>query len=45
MVICESYMQEFRVSKGYEKKINSDKRRRDMVVGKVVENLCLTLII
>ena len=29
----------------YMKKINNDKRRRDMVVGKVVAHLCLTLII
>ena len=26
------------------KKINNDKMRRDMVVGKVVAHLCLTLI-
>ena len=29
----------------YMKKINNDKRRRDMIVGKVVAHLCLTLII
>ena len=29
----------------YIKKINNDKRRRDMVVGKVAAHLCLTLII
>jgi len=28
-----------------KKKINNDKWRRDMVVGKVVTHLCLTLII
>jgi hypothetical protein len=28
-----------------KKKINTNKRRRDMVVGKVVAHLCLTLII
>jgi hypothetical protein len=28
-----------------KKKINNDKRRRDMVVGKVVGHLCLTLFI
>ena len=28
-----------------KKEINNDKRRRDMVVGKVVAHLCLTLII
>jgi hypothetical protein len=28
-----------------KKKFNNDKRRRDMVVGKVVAHLCLTLII
>jgi hypothetical protein len=33
------------VSKDMKKKINNDKRRRDMVVGKVVAHLCLTLII
>jgi hypothetical protein len=29
----------------YMKKINNDKRRRGMIVGKVVVHLCLTLII
>jgi hypothetical protein len=33
------------VIKDMKKKINNDKRRRDMVVGKVVAHLCLTLII
>jgi hypothetical protein len=28
-----------------KKKINNDKRRRDMAVGRVVAHLCLTLII
>ena len=28
-----------------KKKINNGKRRRDMVVGKVVAHLCLTLIV
>jgi len=28
-----------------KKKISNDKKRRDMVVGKVVAHLCLTLII
>ena len=37
-------MHMFSVSKDMEKKINNDKRR-DMVVGKVVAHLCLTLII
>jgi hypothetical protein len=45
MVICGSYMHKFSVSKDMKKKINNDKRRRDMVVGKVVAHLCLTLII
>jgi hypothetical protein len=45
MVICGSHMHKFSVSKDMEKKINNDKRRRDMVVGKVVAHLCLTLII
>jgi hypothetical protein len=37
-------MHTFSVSKDM-KKNNNDKRRRDMVVGKVVVHLCLTLII
>ena len=37
-------MHKFNVSKD-TKKINNDKRRKDMVVGKVVAHLCLTLII
>jgi hypothetical protein len=44
MVICGSHMHKFSVSKDM-KKNNNDKRRRDMVVGKVVAHLCLTLII
>ena len=43
MVICGSHMHRLSVSKDIEKKINNDKRRRDMVVGKVVAHLCLTL--
>ena len=35
-------MHKFSVSKDM-KKINNDKKRRDMVVGKVVAHLCLTL--
>ena len=35
MVICESYMHEFSVSKDM-KKNNNDERGRDMVVGKVM---------
>jgi hypothetical protein len=38
-------MHKFSVSKDMKKKLNNDKRRRDMVVGKVVAHLCLTLII
>jgi hypothetical protein len=38
-------MHEYNVSKDMKKTINNDKRRRDMVVGKVVAHLCLTLII
>jgi hypothetical protein len=39
-------MHKFSVSKDMKKKrINDDKRRRDMVVGKVVAHLCRTLII
>ena len=37
-------MQRFSVSKDM-KKNNNDKSRKDMVVGKVVAHLCLTLII
>ena len=44
MVVFGSHMDKFSVSKDMKKKINSDKRR-DMVVGKVVVHLCLTLII
>jgi hypothetical protein len=35
----------FMSNTNYMKKINNDKRRRDMVVGKVVAHLCLSLII
>jgi hypothetical protein len=45
MVICGSHMHIFSVNKDMKKEINNDKRRRDMVVGKVVAHLCLTLII
>ena len=38
-------MHKFSVSKDMKKKINNDKRRRDMVIGKVVGHLCLTLTI
>jgi hypothetical protein len=38
-------MHKFSVSKDIYKIINNDKRRRDMVVGKVVAHLYLTLII
>jgi hypothetical protein len=38
-------MHDFSISKDMKKKINNDKRRRDMLVGKVVVHLCLTLII
>ena len=37
-------MYKFSVNKDMKKNYN-DKRRRDMVVGKVVAHLCLTLII
>ena len=45
MVICGSYMHEFSVSKDMKKKINNDKRRREVTVGKVPTHICLTLII
>jgi hypothetical protein len=38
-------MHKFSVSLDMKIKINNHKRRRDMVVGKVVAQLCLTLII
>jgi hypothetical protein len=38
-------MHKFSVNKDMKKKFNNDKRRRDIVVGKVVAHLCLTLII
>jgi hypothetical protein len=45
MVICGSHMHKLSVSEDMKNKINNDKRRRDMVVGKVVAHLCLTLTI
>jgi hypothetical protein len=44
MVICESYLHEFSVSKDMEKN-NNNKRRREMKVGKVAPHLCRTLMI
>jgi hypothetical protein len=44
MIMCGSYMHEFSVDKDM-KKINNDKRRKEVVVGKVAAHLCLTLII
>jgi hypothetical protein len=41
MVICESYMCEFSVSKNMKKKDII----REVAVGKVVAHLCLTLIV
>jgi hypothetical protein len=41
MAICGSYMHEFSVSKD----MRNDERRKEVVVGKVVAHLCLTLII
>jgi hypothetical protein len=38
-------MHKFCVSKDMKFFFNNDRRRRDMVVGKVVAHLCLTLII
>jgi hypothetical protein len=45
MVICGSHVHKFGVSKDMKNKFINDKRKRDMVVGKVVAHLCLTLII
>ena len=39
-----SYMHEFSVSKDM-KKIDNDKRRKEVVVGKLPEHLCLILLI
>jgi hypothetical protein len=44
MVISGSYMHRFSVSK-YMKKNDNDKRRKEVVVEKLPEHLCLTLII
>jgi hypothetical protein len=44
MVICGSYMHECSVSEDMEK-INNNKRRKEVAVGKVAAHLCLTLII
>jgi hypothetical protein len=44
MVIFGSHMHKFSVNKNNHNKTNNHKRR-DMVVGKVVTHLCLTLII
>ena len=38
-------MHEFSVSKDMEKKVNNDKRRKEVAIGKVTTHLCLTLII
>jgi hypothetical protein len=44
MVICGDYMHEFSVGEDM-KKINNDKRSKEMAVGKLTAHLCLTLII
>ena len=44
MVICGSYIHEFSVGKDMEK-MNNDKRRKEVVVGKIAIHLCLTQII
>ena len=43
MVMSGSYMHEFSVSKDVEK-FDNNKRRKEVVVGKLPEHLCLTLI-
>jgi hypothetical protein len=46
MVMCGSYMHEFSVSEDMMKKINNDKRRKEVAVGNLVAvHLCLTLIL
>ena len=37
-------MHEFSVSMNMKKKINNDKRRKEVAIGKVAAHLCLTLI-
>jgi hypothetical protein len=44
MVISGSYMHKFSVNNDM-KKIENDKRRKEVVVGKLLEHLCLMLII
>jgi hypothetical protein len=44
MVMSGSYKHEFNVSKDMKKNDN-DKRRKEVVVGKLPEHLCLTLIV
>jgi hypothetical protein len=44
MVISGSYMHRFSVSK-YMKKFDNDKRRKEVVVEKLPEHLCLALVI
>jgi hypothetical protein len=45
MVICESYMHKYSVSKDMQQKFNNDKRRREVIVGEVAMHLCLKLTI
>jgi hypothetical protein len=45
MVIRGSDMDDFSVSKEREKKLNNDKRRKEVAIGKVAAYSCLTLII
>ena len=45
MAICGSYMHELSASKDTRENFNNDKRRKEVVVGKVAAHLCLTLII
>ena len=44
MEMCGSYMHKFSVSKNILK-INNDKRRKEIAIGKLAVHLCLTLII
>jgi hypothetical protein len=45
MIIWGSYMHKFSVSKDMGKKINNDRRKKEVAVGKVAAHLCLTLYI
>jgi hypothetical protein len=45
IIVCRSYVHGFSVSKDMNFIFDKDKRRKEVVVGKVAAHLCLTLII